>query len=119
MTRLAIALLLTWPSLCPSASARQSDKNARLHQELNESALDKRDPSGIAELGARREALGAAAPLVGLFLFDCAVAETLRKTLERIPDPVWDWLAEVEKLRGALSKGHQTASDAPYGASCQ
>ncbi len=62
--------------------------------DLNESAPDKR-PSGIEELASRREQLGAGAPKIGLFLFDCADAETLRKTLDRIPEPVWDWLSEV------------------------
>lgn len=36
MTRLGFALLLIGTSLCPLASAWESDKNARLHQELSE-----------------------------------------------------------------------------------
>ncbi len=68
---------------------------------LNESVPDNREPSGIEELSSveelssRRGALGPSAPTIGLFLFDCADAATLRKTLERIPDSVWDWFAEV------------------------
>ena len=63
--------------------------------DLNEPAPDNREPSGIQELASHREALGASAPTIGLFVFDCADAETLRKTLGRIPEPVWDWLSEV------------------------
>ena len=62
---------------------------------MSESAPDMREPSAIEELASRREALGASAPTIGMFLFDCAEAETLRKTLDRIPAPIWDCLAEV------------------------
>ena len=58
--------------------------------DLNESALEEREPPGIAELASRREALGSAAPTIGLFLFDCAGPEALCKTLDRISEPVWD-----------------------------
>ncbi len=78
--------------------------------DLNESAPDKR-PSGIEELASRREQLGAGAPKIGLFLFDCADAEALRKTLDRIPEPVWDWLSEV-----VVVVAPQPASDSVGGA---
>jgi len=68
---------------------------------LSESEPDKRgtsghdDQPGIEALSARRAAMGAKAPTIGLFLFDCADPDVLRQTLGRIPEPVWDWLAEV------------------------
>ena len=79
--------------------------------DLNESAPDEREPAGIEELASRREALGASAPAIGLFLFDCADPDLLRKTLDRIPAPVWDWLAEV-----VVVVAHQRSADSVGGA---
>ena len=54
-------------------------------------------PASDAELLAdlRRRALREGIPRIGLFLFDCSDPETLHKTLERIPEPVDEWLEEV------------------------
>jgi 2-polyprenyl-3-methyl-5-hydroxy-6-metoxy-1,4-benzoquinol methylase len=46
-------------------------------------------------LDKRRLELGGAAPRFGLFLFDCADADEIRKTLDRIPEAVDAWLGEV------------------------
>ncbi len=53
-------------------------------------------PNGAdIEIDRRRRELGNSAPGIVLFLFDCSDSGALRKTLERIPGPVWGWLEEV------------------------
>ena len=53
------------------------------------------DAALLDDLRRRRAALGEAFPRIVLFLFDCPDPQTLRKTLERIPEPVDQWLEEV------------------------
>lgn len=47
------------------------------------------------DLHERRLQLGDAAPRFGLFLFDCTEADAIRKTVERIPETLDEWLDEV------------------------
>ncbi len=92
------------------------------------------DPAAVAALRRRRQELGDAAPRFGLFLFQCTEADGIRKTLERIPEAVDEWLDEVVVMLdrpapgpGPLADGlvggrrlelrfHRPPHDAGYGA---
>jgi 2-polyprenyl-3-methyl-5-hydroxy-6-metoxy-1,4-benzoquinol methylase len=53
------------------------------------------DREALQAVHRRREQLGSDFPRVGLFLFDCPDLESLQATLDRIPEQVNDWLADV------------------------
>ena len=60
-----------------------STSDARVDEELVE-AVQK-----------RREELGAAAPRMALFIFDCPDTELLQQLLDRIPPSVGEWFDEI------------------------
>jgi 2-polyprenyl-3-methyl-5-hydroxy-6-metoxy-1,4-benzoquinol methylase len=62
-------------------------------------------------LNERRLELGDAAPRFGLFLFDCADADAIRKTLERIPQTIDAWLDEVVVMLERPDPGVLPATD--------
>lgn len=68
----------------------------------------KADSAIIADLVARRDELGDAAPRFGLFLCDCFDADAIRKTLSRIPAELGDWFEEVVVM---LDRPRSTAGD--------
>jgi 2-polyprenyl-3-methyl-5-hydroxy-6-metoxy-1,4-benzoquinol methylase len=63
-------------------------------------------PAELAELiGRRRAELGARFPRIALFFFEPADVGALRKTLERIPEPLRDAFAEVVVVPDPESEG--------------
>jgi 2-polyprenyl-3-methyl-5-hydroxy-6-metoxy-1,4-benzoquinol methylase len=53
------------------------------------------DDALVEDVRKRRAQLGAAAPRVALFVFDCAETSVLERVLERIPDAVAAWFDEI------------------------
>jgi len=53
------------------------------------------DEALVEAIQKRRAELGDAMPRIALFLFDCSDTEALQRILDRIPQPVSEWLAEI------------------------
>jgi len=53
------------------------------------------DDALVAAVEQRRRELGLAAPRIALFVFDCADTGSLKRVLDRIPDPVAAWFEEI------------------------
>ena len=72
------------------------------------------DQKIVEALHTRRLELGDAAPRFGLFLFECDEprADSIRKTLERIPETVDEWLEEVVVMLERPSQGEPPAASA-------
>jgi SAM-dependent methyltransferase len=73
------------------------------------------DPSAVLAIQNRRLELGDAAPHFALFLFDCIDADTLRKTIARIPEPVDEWLDEIVVMLDQPSSGDGPSGDGLVG----
>ncbi len=58
----------------------------------------------VERLGARRQELGDAAPRFGLFLCDCLEPAAIRKTVDRIPEGLDDWLEEIVVMSDSPSR---------------
>jgi methionine biosynthesis protein MetW len=53
------------------------------------------DGATVEAVQKRRSELGAGAPRIALFVFDCADTSALRQVLDRISDPVAAWFEEI------------------------
>jgi 2-polyprenyl-3-methyl-5-hydroxy-6-metoxy-1,4-benzoquinol methylase len=62
-----------------------------------------RDEVSVEALRRHRRQRGGQLPRIGLFLFDAPEAATLRKTVERIPEPLPDWLEEIVLMQDRRS----------------
>ena len=71
--------------------------------------------TGSDILSKHRLELGDAAPRFGLFLFDCADADTIRKTLDRIPEAIDAWLDEVVVMLEHPDQGALPATEGLVG----
>ena len=70
------------------------------------------DQKIVETIHTRRLELGDAAPRFGLFLFECddLQVDSIRKTLERIPETVDEWLDEVVVMLDRPSQGEPPAA---------
>jgi methionine biosynthesis protein MetW len=69
------------------------------------------DPASLADIQRRRKEMGDGFPRIALFLFGCDDLETLKQTIDRIPEPLGEWFEEIVVMESGRGTGPRLTAD--------